>query len=207
MHPDNRLIAVNLLLLLGIAMFAATNESETTSREAERVLVVPGAAVESAPQRINQAVEAKSSPIAVSVQAPDDYDPLVDGVLAEQSSEAPAAALYKQLRSERPDKDWSPRAQRLLEKVIGGIPFVDHGFPSKVTCGATLCEVIAHVSGDATVDNANIAIKAIQQLNLAGDEGKALFETSFTNVSFGPSKSYPKGDTFVRYFKRGTPTS
>ena len=175
-------LAVALALVaLGWLARPVAPPSPTDSGNSVRVVEqqAPAQSVQPDPQPTASA----SAPAAAPMIAD---DPSVAAGLPRE--EMMPAALYRRLRSERPDPAWTPRMESSIRAALSAIPNIDGmGRPPSVVCGQTMCEIHGATRSGPSMDDANAAMQALQggalrrQLEREGLEiSAANFGTDFT---------------------------
>jgi hypothetical protein len=127
-------------------------------------------------------------------------DALLDGVVEENSAHVFGRApsyLYRKLRAEEKDKDWSVRTEQALMSQLKAIPYLDK--EPRVICGSTLCEIAGVLDPAASLANTNYAMGKLQRPELLTSGGQDSFDPVKLSVAFGISRSRPSASTFVRY--------
>ncbi len=127
-------------------------------------------------------------------------DPLLNGVIGAGPPIIMArdpSYLYRKLRGEERDKDWSAKTEQALLGQLRAIPYVDKNV--RVICGSTLCEIAGFTDLHASLANTNYAMGKLQMPELLTSGGQDSFDPVKLSVAFGSSKSNPSANTFVRY--------
>lgn len=127
-------------------------------------------------------------------------DALLDGVVDENSADVFGRApsyLYRKLRAEEKDKDWSVRTEQALVSQLRAIPYLDK--ETRVICGSTLCEIAGILDPAASLANTNYAMGKLHRPELLTSGGQDSFDPVKLSVAFGISRSHPSASTFVRY--------
>lgn len=71
-------------------------------------------------------------------------------------------ALYKRIRSEPRDRDWATRSENAIKAALIPVPYLDRAKDVRVSCATTLCEVHGSLAEEASMDNQNVAMQALQ---------------------------------------------
>jgi hypothetical protein len=147
-------------------------------------------------------------PIAVARPLPPLNDPLLEGLIEDDPALSPTvshAGLHAEVRKERRDADWAPRAEMALLGNIATIPYLDRNAVPRVTCGATLCEVAVTLSAAINRAQANEALDFLQSSDLIGAQGaRAQLDSDYHSAAVGPTKRNRHGTVVVRYIPRLT---
>jgi hypothetical protein len=147
-------------------------------RDGVAVVVAAGPADARAP-RAGAPVAASPSPSAGNTPAPLSEDADVKGALPDPLMEP--AALYRRIRAEPVDAALAGTSQRVIDAALVKVPYLDRD-ALRVRCATTLCEVHGRTMRDVSVENANVAIQALQGdavRNTLGGAGMEIVVASF----------------------------
>ena len=113
------------------------------------------------------------------------------------SSDFDPLTLYKRIRSEGRDSQWAGRSEATVKEALNKVPYIDGERGVRVSCASTLCEVRGSVAADASPENANVALQALQ--GQAFGKSLAAGDLEVTTASFG---GRGKAANFTIYMKR-----
>lgn len=152
-------------------------------RDGVAVIVAAGPADARAP-RAGAPVDAAASPAPFTgnTPAPLSEDADVKGALPDPLMEP--AALYRRIRAEPVDAALAGTSQRAIDAALVKVPYLDRD-ALRVRCATTLCEVHGRTMRDVSVENANVAIQALQGDAVRNTLGGAGME--IVVASFGPT--------------------
>lgn len=115
----------------------------------------------------------ETSPVeAKAVAIPD--DPALQATLLDPAWDP--RTLYKRIRTEHRDADWAARSERSINAAIAPIPYVDRE-RLRVSCASTLCEIHGAMTRNLSIDNANVAMGALQGETLSDTLARAGLQT------------------------------
>lgn len=92
--------------------------------------------------------------------------------------------MYRRIRAEPIDAALAATSQRAIDAALVKVPYLDRE-ALRVRCATTLCEVHGRTMRDLSVENANVAIQALQ-----GDAVRTSLDAAGMEVaaaSFGPT--------------------
>jgi hypothetical protein len=191
------------ILLVGSAYFWSRQPDSAISQTPTDVIVVRGTSAgqaEGGPFRKQNFLPA-STRQGVPLVETETANGIVDDAELQASFPDPSlepSALYKRVRAEPRDVDWAPRSERNITAALTAVPYVNVD-DLRVSCASTLCEVRGAMPEGLSIENANVAMEAIQGQKLQS----ALDSTGLKPalITFGGG-ARAHARTFTMYTKR-----
>lgn len=195
---------ISTIAVLGLLVVRRTDTDQRTERTPMiRTVDRPytnGSKSAKSPVDIASLTPAMPSPTATASPPVLKVDALLDGVVDENPAvvfDRAPSYLYRKLRAEEKDEDWSVRTEQALMSQLRAIPYLDKEI--RVICGSTLCEIAGILDPAASLANTNYAMAKLQRPELLTSGGQDSFDPVKLSVAFGISKTHPSASTFVRY--------